>query len=167
MGGPGSSVGIATDYWLDVSGIESRWWRDFLPVQTGPGTHPASCTMGTGSFPGVPGRAAEHSPFLVPQSWKSRAISLPTFCATTGPVMGSLYFTFILSGLKLTSFKTKSNSQIVPKKIMKHKFSLPCLRGSTICSYSASDESNPFFFSIHILVLPFYMHLSKLLVNIY
>jgi len=27
--------------------------RDFLPIQTGPGAHPASCTMGTGSFPGV------------------------------------------------------------------------------------------------------------------
>jgi hypothetical protein len=26
---PGSSVGIATDYWLDVPGIESRWERDF------------------------------------------------------------------------------------------------------------------------------------------
>jgi hypothetical protein len=27
--GPGSSVGIATDYGLDVLGIESRWGRDF------------------------------------------------------------------------------------------------------------------------------------------
>ena len=27
--------------------------RFFAPVQTGPGVHPASCTMGTGSFPGV------------------------------------------------------------------------------------------------------------------
>ena len=27
--GPGSSVGIATDYGLDGSGIESRWGRDF------------------------------------------------------------------------------------------------------------------------------------------
>jgi len=27
--------------------------RFFAPVQAGPGTHPASCTMGTGSFPGV------------------------------------------------------------------------------------------------------------------
>ena len=35
------------------SGIESRWGRDFPPVHTGPGTHPAFCTMGTGSFPGV------------------------------------------------------------------------------------------------------------------
>jgi hypothetical protein len=51
--GPGSSVGIATDYGLDGPGIESRWGRDFSPVQTGPGAHPASCTMGTGSFPGV------------------------------------------------------------------------------------------------------------------
>jgi len=28
-GGPGSSVGIATDYRLDGPGIESRWERDF------------------------------------------------------------------------------------------------------------------------------------------
>jgi hypothetical protein len=27
--GPGSSVGIATDYWLDGPGIESRWRLDF------------------------------------------------------------------------------------------------------------------------------------------
>jgi hypothetical protein len=26
---PGSSVGIATGYWLDGPGIESRWGRDF------------------------------------------------------------------------------------------------------------------------------------------
>jgi hypothetical protein len=33
-------------------------------VQTGPGLHPASCTMGTGSFPGVkrPGRGVDHQP---------------------------------------------------------------------------------------------------------
>ena len=63
--GPGSSVGIATDYGLDGPGIEFRWVRDFPPVQTGPGVHPASCTMGTGSFLGVksgPGRDADHSP---------------------------------------------------------------------------------------------------------
>ena len=28
---------------------------------------------------------------LVPRSWKSRAITLPTLWATTGPVTGSLY----------------------------------------------------------------------------
>jgi len=47
--------------------------RDRIPIgtrfsaslQTGPGAHPASCKMGTGSFPGGkvrPGRAADHSP---------------------------------------------------------------------------------------------------------
>ena len=36
------------------------------PVQTGPGAHPASYTMGTGSFPGVkrPGRGADNPPHL-------------------------------------------------------------------------------------------------------
>ena len=49
-----SSVGIATGYELDGPGIESRGGRRFsAPVQTGPGVHPAYCTMGTGSFPGV------------------------------------------------------------------------------------------------------------------
>jgi hypothetical protein len=52
--GPGSVVGIATSYELDGPGIESLWGRNFsAPVQTGPGAHPASCTTGTGSFPGV------------------------------------------------------------------------------------------------------------------
>jgi len=49
-----SVVGIATGYGLDGLGIESRWEvRIFAPVQAGPGAHPASCTMGTGSFLGV------------------------------------------------------------------------------------------------------------------
>jgi len=54
VSGPGSSVGIATGYGLGGPGIESRWGARFsAPVQTSPGSHPASCTMGTGSFPGV------------------------------------------------------------------------------------------------------------------
>ena len=41
--------------WLRAgrSGIESRWGRDFPPVQTGTGAHPASCKMSTESFLGV------------------------------------------------------------------------------------------------------------------
>jgi len=39
--------------WAGWSRIESRWGRDFPPVQTGPGAHPASYKMGTASFPGV------------------------------------------------------------------------------------------------------------------
>ena len=46
--GQGRSVGIATRYWLDCPGIESRWGARFsAPVQTGPGAHLASYTMGT------------------------------------------------------------------------------------------------------------------------
>ena len=50
---------------LDGPRIESRRGERFsAPVQTGPGTYPASYTMGTGSFPGVkrPGRGVDHPP---------------------------------------------------------------------------------------------------------
>jgi len=62
-----------------------RWGRDFPPVQTGPGAHPASCTMGTGTFPGV--KCGQDvllttHPLLVPRSWKSRVIPLPTLWVT-------------------------------------------------------------------------------------
>jgi hypothetical protein len=38
--------------------------RFSAPVQTGPGAHPASCTMGNESFPGVKrqGRGVDHPP---------------------------------------------------------------------------------------------------------
>jgi len=50
--GPGSVIGITTAYGLDGPGIKSRWGARFsAPVQTGPEAHPASCKMGTGSFP--------------------------------------------------------------------------------------------------------------------
>ena len=78
--GPGSVVGIATGYGLGGPGIESRWGpRFFEPVQTGPGAHPASCTMGTGSFPGVKsGWGVTLTPhlLLVPWSRKGRTIPL-------------------------------------------------------------------------------------------
>ena len=85
--GPGSSVGIATDYGLGGPGSNPGGDEIFPPVQTGPGAHPASCKMGTGSFPGVKcGRGVlltTHS-LLVPRSWKSRAIPIPTLWATPG-----------------------------------------------------------------------------------
>jgi hypothetical protein len=60
-----SIVGIATGYELDGPGIESWWGERFsAPVQTSPGAYPASCTMGSGSFPVVrwPGRGVNHPP---------------------------------------------------------------------------------------------------------
>jgi hypothetical protein len=50
--GPGCSVGIATGYGLDGSRSNPGGARFYAPVQTGPGAHPASCTMGTGSSRG-------------------------------------------------------------------------------------------------------------------
>jgi len=52
--GAGCSVGIATELRAGRSGDRIPVGARFsAPVQTGPGVHPASCTMGTGSFPGV------------------------------------------------------------------------------------------------------------------
>ena len=79
---------------------------DFPPVQTGPGAHPASCTMGTGSFPGVKyGRCVllTTHPLLVPRSWKSRAISLTILWATTGPVTGKFYLYMQYTALLITA----------------------------------------------------------------
>jgi len=103
ISGPGSVVGIATGYGLDGLGIESRWGARFsAPVQTCPGAHPASCTMGTGSFQGVnSGRGVTLTPhpLLVPWLWKSRAIPLlPPYgpyglCRASVPVQGcTLHF---------------------------------------------------------------------------
>ena len=68
--GRDSAVGIATCYGLDGPGIESRWGgaKFSAPVQTGPGAHPASCTIGTDSFPGIkrPGFGFDHPPHLAP-----------------------------------------------------------------------------------------------------
>ena len=78
--------------------------RFSAPVQTGPGAHPASCTMGTGSFPGVKsgrGVTLTPHPFLVPWSRMSRAIPLlplwavrpvQSLSACTRVYFTSLYF---------------------------------------------------------------------------
>jgi len=53
--------------------------RFSAPVQTIPRVHPASCTMGTGSFPGVKigwDVTLTPHPLLVPWSRKGRAIPL-------------------------------------------------------------------------------------------
>jgi hypothetical protein len=63
--GRNSSVGIATRYGLDGTGIKSRCETRFsAPVQTGPAYHTVSYIMGTGSFPGVkwPELGVDHPP---------------------------------------------------------------------------------------------------------
>jgi hypothetical protein len=86
--GRDSSVGKVTDYGLDGPGDRIPvGTRFFAHVQTGPGVHPASCTMGTLSFPGVkrPGRGAGHPPpSSAPRSRKDRVIPLSTLYAHSG-----------------------------------------------------------------------------------
>jgi hypothetical protein len=70
---------LATDCTTGRSSFDPRQRQeDFssnLCVQTGSGTHPASCTMGTGDP--FPGGNADHSPHLV-QRWKmSRSYTSP------------------------------------------------------------------------------------------
>ena len=78
--GSGSVIGITIGYGLDGPRIESRWGARFsAPVQTGPGAHSASCTMGTGFLPEIKSdRGVRQTPYplLVPWSKKSRAIPL-------------------------------------------------------------------------------------------
>jgi hypothetical protein len=70
--GPDSSVGKATGYGAGRSGDRIPVGARFSArVQTGPGAHPASCTMGTGSFPGAKsgqGVTLTPHPLLVPWS---------------------------------------------------------------------------------------------------
>jgi hypothetical protein len=95
--GPDSSVDIATDYRLDDPG-SNPGGASSSAIQTGPGAHQASCKIGTGSFPEIKygrGVLLTTHPILVPRSWKSRAIPLPTPWAITGPVTGTLYLYLI------------------------------------------------------------------------
>jgi hypothetical protein len=66
----GSSVGIPTRYGWTVRGSNPGWGaRCSARVQTGPGAHSASCTIGTVSFPGSKRsrRGTDHPPHLAPR----------------------------------------------------------------------------------------------------
>ena len=87
MVGRDSSVGIATPYGLDGPEFESQWGA---PIQSGPEAHPASCKMGTGSFPGVkrPGRGVDQPS---PSSAEVKEIVQLYLCSPSGfarPVTG-------------------------------------------------------------------------------
>ena len=96
--GQDSSVGIATRCRLDGLGIESRWGaRLSAPVQNGPGAHPASYTMDTGSFPTVkwPGRGVNHPPPSSTEVKERVELYLYSPSGPSWPVLGqTLPFTF-------------------------------------------------------------------------
>jgi hypothetical protein len=86
-----SVVGLATRYEVDGQGIESRWGARFsAPVETGPGAHPASCTMCTGSFLGVKrsGRGVDHPPPCSAEVKERVELYLYSPSGTSWPVLG-------------------------------------------------------------------------------
>jgi len=85
--GPGSSVGVAIDYGLVGPGSNRGRDEIFRPSRPvlGPTQPPVKSVPW--SFPGVNcgrGVLLTTHPVLVPRSWKSRAIPLPTLWATPG-----------------------------------------------------------------------------------
>ena len=59
-------------------------------IQTGSGDHPASCTMGTGSLPGVkrPGRGVEHPPTSKAEVKERVDLYLYSTSGPSWPVLG-------------------------------------------------------------------------------
>ena len=68
--GTNSAVSVATHYWLDDQGIESRWGARFFANRLDrPWGPPSLLYKDTGSFPGakLPGRGVDHPPHLAPR----------------------------------------------------------------------------------------------------
>ena len=85
MCGPGSSVGIATDYGLDGPGSNPGGDEIFRPSRPALGSTQPPVKWVPGLSRGVKCRRdvlLTTHPLLVPRSWKSRAIPLPTLWAT-------------------------------------------------------------------------------------
>ena len=110
--GRDSSVGMATRYELNGPGIETRWGARFsAPVHIGPGTHQATYTMRTGSFPGLkrPGRGVDHSPPSSADAKERAELYLYSPYGPSGPVLG-----WTLSLLYFASaYKSEEFSQIL------------------------------------------------------
>jgi hypothetical protein len=81
-----------SEFRLFILGVRATCF--FVPVQSGPGAHPASCTMGAGSFPGVKpsGCGASHTPppLLVPRVTKGYSYT-STPPGLEWPVLGPFY----------------------------------------------------------------------------
>ena len=135
----------ATQYsdWLRAgrSGDRIPVRRDFPLVQTGTGAHPASCTMGTVSFPRGgkygPGVTLTTDPLLVLWSWKGIAIALLTLWATTGPLTGTLY---VLLMCTIRGYKFKCETWICAVQTdVSTVFSLSVSR--YFCSWNSFETS--------------------------
>ena len=123
--------------------------RFSAPVQNCPGAHPASCKMGTGSFPGVNrgrGVTLTPHPLLVPWSRKSRAVPLLPLWAVQ-PVQSlsactRVNFTFYKMELCLSSKTNVSSSSQDISNPFGNRIFLPYSRKPVNGLYFEPDESN-------------------------
>jgi hypothetical protein len=94
---------LATDWTVrDRIPVRARF---FAHVQTGPGAHPASCTMGTGSLPGVkrPGLGADHPPPSSAEVKKGKSYTSIYPLGQFRPVTEALYLYCIVRHLMYTN----------------------------------------------------------------
>ena len=150
VGRVAQSVLRLTKGWT-ARGSNSGGERDFPPSRPALCPHPASCTVGTGSFPGVKfgrGLLLTTHPLLVPWSWKGTAIALPTFWATTGPVTGKLYL-FLLEEVATSKYEgrliSKAHSEIFCRR-SKVVMRAQCVLVATTILHSSAEVS---FLSLH------------------
>jgi hypothetical protein len=103
-------------------------------VQTVPGAHPASCTMGTGSFPGVEsgrGVTLTSHPLLVPRSKKqSRAIPLLFLRAFVGCKQRNVKPMNCFGFVFINCARSSKQASVVPWNYVR---SFGTLRKATIC----------------------------------
>ena len=97
----------------------------FVPVQTGPGVHPASYTVGTGSFSGVkrPGRGVDHPRYLAPSLKKeyNYTSSAPKEDSMIGTVVSFFQISFYVT-VRCPIFLTHSTEDM----LITHADELPC-----------------------------------------
>jgi hypothetical protein len=120
--------------------------RFSAPVQTGPGAHTASCTMSTGSFPGVNcgrGVLLTPQPLLVPRSGKSRAIPPPTLRENIGPVTGLLHFTKKVKSRIVLRLPFLWDTMLPEHDVSVHKYEGSTLFRNVVIRVPNDEGSNP------------------------
>ena len=104
---PVSTTENASVCWAGTDSLRARRSGDRVPVgvtfsapiQTGPGAHPASYTLGTGPFPGVKrlGCGVNQPPHLQPRLKKEYSYTSTPHLDLHGLLKGELYVTFTVS----------------------------------------------------------------------
>jgi hypothetical protein len=119
--------------------------RFFAHVQTGPGAHPASCTMGTGSFPGVTllGRGADHPPPSSAEVKKEQSYTSNPLWAFRA-VTGHLYL-YILS-TRVPTFHLRSSQRCWQRSLLGYN-AVPVLRKAWTDMYFKTSYTQQLLYS--------------------